>query len=541
MFVHVWHEPLLQDLSDVGASGKSHLDVVQWRTDLANQVWYARPPSWFPVTSQSSNYAVGAKDVYVAGHERRGAPAVPGRERDGHHGLRPDHHQPHVGRLLARRAGSVGEGQMASWRFAIGNLVSRAAGDLQAVAPAVEDTNLPLANLGSGYPDEQGGLEWRSDGTYDVDLDLNLLAASSERADAPTGWTDLLLYLAGTPGLPANPPDWGTYGGRTALRLFRPVFQDVDVMPGEELKITGALYRPSGATGATGIEVRILDLTTGYQYDASAPAWDADGQIEGQTTADTWLDFAVTVPADTSHTERRTYRVVVSPQAATYDSTSYVYISTKGGSGSPALFAEVDLVAFIGHNLPATAMVELQPQPSGTAIAIALAQPSCYAVATSAALVQTWRLSIEIPTALRPSAPRPIIGELWIGSVRTLLGKAPVLPISLNEGDPNQARIETLGGRIEVLGTGVPPRASMLLNFTFDTASYEQARDQVARLTRNGEEPLLLLTSDSFEGAGRIYHGRLGSTVAYSRISPDEEDALRSFGWAFEESPLPAT
>jgi hypothetical protein len=60
----------------------------------------------------------------------------------------------------------------------------------------------------------------------------------------------------------------------------------------------------------------------------------------------------------------------------------------------------------------------------------------------------------------------------------------------------------------------------------------------VARLTRNGEEALLLLTSDSFEGAGRLYHGRLGSTVAYSRISPGEADALRSFGWAFQESPL---
>lgn len=60
----------------------------------------------------------------------------------------------------------------------------------------------------------------------------------------------------------------------------------------------------------------------------------------------------------------------------------------------------------------------------------------------------------------------------------------------------------------------------------------------MARLTRNGEEALLLLTSDSFEGAGRLYHGRLGSTVAYSRISPGEADALRSFGWAFQESPL---
>jgi hypothetical protein len=37
-----------------------------------------------------------------------------------------------------------------------------------------------------------------------------------------------------------------------------------------------------------------------------------------------------------------------------------------------------------------------------------------------------------------------------------------------------------------------------------------------------------------------VYHGRLGSEVAYSRISPGEDDALRSFTWEFEESPLAA-
>lgn len=426
------------------------------------------------------------------------------------------------------------------WRFSIGHLVGRTPVDPVAVAPAVEDSEFPLANLGIGYPGERGGLQWRSDGTYDIDFDLNLLAATSERADAPTGWADLLNHLAGTPGLPANPPDWGTYAARTALRIFRPSFQDVDVMPGERTLISGSIYVPT-ASSATGIEVRVIDLTTGYQYDAGAVGWDADGLIEDQTTVDTWEDFSVTMAADTTHTERRRYRVVVSPVAGTFDATSYVYISANAGSGSPALVADVDLCAIVGHNLPEAATVELQPQPSGTAIVLVPEQPSMYSVATAAALVQTWRLSIDIPTALRPSTARPLLGEVWIGGVRTLLGKAPVLPISVNEGDPNQIRNETLGGRVEVLGTGVPNRASMLLNFTFDTASYEQARDQVARLTRNGEEPLLLLTSDSFEGAGKLYHGRLGTDVAYSRITPGDTDALRSFGWAFEESPLAAS
>ena len=98
------------------------------------------------------------------------------------------------------------------WRFGIGNLSARAPAAPVAVSPSVEDSILPLVNLADGFPDTEGGLAWRSDGTYDIDFDLNLLANSSSRADAPTGWADLLNFLAGTPGLPANPPDFASYG-----------------------------------------------------------------------------------------------------------------------------------------------------------------------------------------------------------------------------------------------------------------------------------------------------------------------------------------
>ena len=63
---------------------------------------------------------------------------------------------------------------------------------------------------------------------------------------------------------------------------------------------------------------------------------------------------------------------------------------------------------------------------------------------------------------------------------------------------------------------------------------------QVARLTRHGQEPMLLLPDASFEGAGRVYHGRLGDEVAYSRIAPGTTEAIRTFTWAFEESPFAA-
>ncbi len=415
------------------------------------------------------------------------------------------------------------------FQFSVGNLARRAPADPVAVAPAAEDTLLPLVNLANDFPDEQGGLTWRADGAYDIDFDLNLLAIVTARADAPTGWADLLLRLAGTPGLPANPPDWDDYGGRTTvLRVFWPSYQDVAVMPGEDLTLNIGLYRDSAAAGATGARVRVVDLFSGKGWDGAA--WTDGGVLATQIVTNTWLDVSEEITADTGRGERSIYRVTVEPVAASYDATSFVYFSLNGTNGSPALVAEADVMAIIGHNIPDDAVVALG------ATAMSPASPSFLATDASV-YTQTWRLSVDMPSG---NQHRPIIGEVWIGKVRSLLGKSPVLPFSIVEGDPNQQRLESQGGRVEVLGTGVPTRASMVLNFTFDQAAYVQARDEVARLTRNGEEPLLLLTSDTFEGAGRFYHGRLGSEVAYSRTTPGDADALRSFGWEFEESPMAA-
>jgi hypothetical protein len=429
---------------------------------------------------------------------------------------------------------------MASWKFSVGNLVSRAARYAVPVSPALEDADgLELSRLGNGYPDSEGALQWRSDGAYEIDFDLNELAEESDAADAPTGWRDLLLVLAGTPGLPANPATWGSFGGRTALRFFGPTFQDVWVMPGESRKITGSIYRPSTSAGSAGTEVRVVDLTTGRQWDAGGGSFDDDGKTAEQTTVDTWLDFAVTITADTAHTERRLYRVIVRPQAASYGATTFGYISKSGGSGSPAMFAEADAFAILGHHLPRGTTLTFVPQGGGTTITLPLVQPSCYVIAPGGTqLVQIWRLTIATPSALRLSSPRPILGEVWIGKARTLLGGSPVLPISVTEGDPNQVRVEGQRRRIEVLGEDAPLPAELMLQFTFTTTSYEQARDEVARLVRFGAEPLLLLPSDLFEGAGRLYHGRLGEEVTYQRISPGGSESVRSFAWPFTESPL---
>lgn len=428
---------------------------------------------------------------------------------------------------------------MGSWRYSIGNLVGRAIASPVPVAPATEDALLPLSKWGTGWPDDQGGFSWRADGAYAADFDLNLLADDSDRADAPTGWLDLLNVLGGTPGLPANPPDWGNYGARNpALRLFRPVVQEIDVMPGEDLQLEAGIHWPAAAVGATGVQIRVVDRSTGLGWSGLYGTWTEDGVVAEQTVADTWLVVSDTITADAGRAERTTYLVIIEPIAATYDATSYVYASANGAAGSPAIFAEVDACALVGHELPEDAVVTLAPQPAGTTLALTMAQPSCYVVGAAPQLLQTWRLSIQMPAG---NQPRPSIGEVWIGSARTMLVGSAVMPIQGNEGDPGQVSIETKRGRRQAIPDGAVPSGDLSLQFSARTdAAFRQMRNEIARLTRFGVDPLLLLPGEAFDGAGRVYHGRVEDRLRWSIVTRTTGDeSLRNFALAFREDPFP--
>jgi hypothetical protein len=429
---------------------------------------------------------------------------------------------------------------MASWRFSVGNLVSRAVAAPAEVSPALADSLLPLANLGSGYPDQEGGLQWRSDGTYAIDFDLNLLASSSDRADAPSGWLDLLNLLSGTPGLPANPPDWGAYGGRaTALRLYRPQVQEIDVMPGETLSLDVGIYRPSGAAGASGVQVRVIDRSTGKGWDTTYGTWLEDGLVAVQLATDTWEDGAYQIDPDPARTQRTTYLVILEPIAATYDATSYVYASANGAAGVPVLYAAVDTVALIGHDLPEDTTIALAPQPAGTSITLTPQQPSCYAVALVPQLVRTWRLAFLLPAGVQP---RPRMGEVWIGSVRTLLAGAPAMPVGGEESLPGTLTILTADTRREVIPSDkTHTSAELALQFQLggDT-EWRQLRDEVSRMTRAGADPLLLLPGEDWDGTGRVYHGRVEDRLAWQVITRTSEGSLRSVALPFHESPFPS-
>lgn len=410
-----------------------------------------------------------------------------------------------------------------SWDYSIGNLAQRSAYNPVAVSPAADDALLSLTRLANGYPDQEAGFTWRSDGTYAADVDINALADYSDRSDAPTGWRDFLLALAGTPGLGSFPPDWGTYASRTALRLYRPVFQEFPVMPGENWKCRMSIYIPAAST-ATGVQVEVIDTWSGLGWNGSA--WVDGGVLESQSVDDTWEEIDEIITADANREVRSTYRVVISPVAASYSATTYVYASSYSNEldGSPAMIGEADLVALIGHNIPDSATVTVGP------IALPISPVSCAATDT-ASYTQVWQLAIQMPAG---NQPRPKIGELWIGMNRVFL-RGPDPGISVKEGDPNQIRVEAAQGRLEILSDQrLPAEAISLKIRTFTEASFAQYKNEIQRGTRFGADPILLLPDAALEGSGRVIFGRIGQEISYSH----QDTTFKSFTVEFKESPL---
>jgi hypothetical protein len=409
-----------------------------------------------------------------------------------------------------------------SWSFSLGNLAQRAANAPAANAPSTSDTLLPLAHLATGYPDEEASFTYESDGTYSVAVDLNLLAHSSSRTDAPTAWRDLLLDYAGTPGLSANPPDIATYEARTALRAFRPVFQDVDVLPGENMTVSAGLYLHANST-ATGVQVRVVNCTTGLGWSGTNSAWEADGVVELMANTGSWDDFSEVIVADTNCADRATYRVIAEPVANSYDANTYVYVSGNS-SGYPALYGEVDFVALIGHNLPVGADVDF-----GNFAFSTINTPSAWVTSNSAEYVLEANLTMDIS-----SGPRPRIGELWVGKL-TLLTRGIDPEIEVTEGDVAQSRVQGATGRQEVLSEmRIPSSFHKMKVRTFTDAQYEQYRS-LFRSTKYGADPLVLVPPDEYVGT-RIIHARCGPVVAVK----SKEATWREFSLDLVESPFSA-
>lgn len=416
---------------------------------------------------------------------------------------------------------------MASWGYSVGNVMSRAPAALVPVSPAAEDATMPLSTIGNGYADTRSALAWRADGTYAADKDVSLLDRTSDLAHAPNGCSDLLLELAGTQALSEDPCDVGTYEGRTAYRLYRPEMWDVDVMPGEGVRLDCGLWLPA-ASAATAVRVRVVDLETGDGWEGgSTDDWELDGVVASHAAA-SWLDLAVVITPRAELTERTRYRVILEPVAATHGPTTYAYVS------DPALIPGIDLAAIVGHNLDVGATVT--PVGGGDAIAVTALQPSCYGLGAGPVYSRAWRWTL---TQSATYSPRPILSELWLGLYREMLAGGPALPFGPEERSHGLTLVGARGRR-QVIPDEARPTSEWSLPFRArSTAHADQIRDEIARLTRHGAEPLLVMPSSKVEG-GRVLHGRVGDGVAYQMISPSgADDFVVAFGLDFSESPFP--
>lgn len=410
-----------------------------------------------------------------------------------------------------------------AWRLAVGNLVSRAP-----AVPAVGGggsmlVEYPMTDIANGHPDDPVRWTWSAGGVYSASFDLNLLAQTSDKTDAPSGWRDLALTLMGTPGIGANPPEWGTFAARaTSLKFYGPVFQDVEIMPGETVTFTAGIYRPA-ASDATGVRVVVIDLGTGLHWDAADSEWNsgADG-VGAQATDDAWLDLDVDIT--NAGTERTTYRVVLSPDGGA-GATFYAYAS------DPSLVGEQDFVSLVGHNVPEGATATWS---DGTPITITVTAPTMWKTFTASSS-RTWDLTITVPASIRPFTPAPFIGELWAGRLVDMVA-CPGYPFDIIEGDIGQVRLEGGLGREDVFTEIERPLRAFKLRFkTTNASQYEDARDSFLRASRFGAEPIMLAPVDALEGAGTIWHGRVGPETTYARIGTSK----RTFEITMRESPYP--
>lgn len=414
---------------------------------------------------------------------------------------------------------------MANWKIALGNLISRAPA-FGVASGSTEDPVYPLADLGNGHPDDPSRWLFETDGGYAATFDLNLLAMESDRVDAPSGWADLTNRLNGTPGLPADPPVWGTFGTRpNTIKVFRPSYQDIDVMPGESVLFEAGLRVPiADGTSATAVKIVVIDLGNGKQWDGVLDAWNNSADPVAEASADAWTDVSETIVY--TGAVRTTLRVMIVPVAGTYDSTSYVWVS------DPGLTASQDFVALVGHNIPDNATVTWS---DGTNTRVIVpARPSVYATGT-ASIERNWTLTITVPTNTAAFTSAPYIGELWAGRLIDLTA-CPGYPFDIKEEDLGQVRLEGGLGRESVFTEMEYPNRSFKLRFkTTNDAQYEDARDTLLRASRYGADPIILAPVDALEGAGTIWHGRIGQDVTFSRTTLTK----RTFDVDLRESPFP--
>jgi len=430
---------------------------------------------------------------------------------------------------------------MGNWQVAVGNGVFRSA-----VAPVTfgipqEDPLYPLSNFGLGQPDTAA--RWEripAPAIYAAVIDLNMLAASSPRADAPLGWADFLNAAAGTPGLPANPPVIGSFATRSnVLQFFRPVFQDVPVMPGETVTVSAGIFRPSAGTSVA-VKLRVLDLSTGKSWDGNANAWSINDRfVENQAVVDVWKDFTETIPADPARLVRGNYRVLLEQDSPPHGATTFCYASNGTAlltNGLPAIYPDVDFAAIIGHNIASGSVVTLGPHLGGPVILTfsPIVFPSMFDTVVTASQIQQWRLTITMPQASADFRERPFIGELWLGTIADMAW-CPRFPFDLSPVDSGQVRALGGYGRQSVFSDATRDRHRLKMNFEADEAGYLQARDFLEGATRHGADPLLIMPVDTLEGATAIYHARLNNEVLYSRIN----NQRRRYSLVAEEDPFP--
>jgi hypothetical protein len=382
------------------------------------------------------------------------------------------------------------------------------------------DAQFPITNIVDGFPSKPARWAANAGGegfTYDARLLLNGDFETAFAGGVPgTGWTAQAGVTA------TRETGAGLFhGGAAALRVSGAgggaVYYDITCSPGDRLQIIG--WARKVAAGNNDAQIQIQNLST-LSWLTAGGAWQVAGasiiSIAGTTYTSVTLAFTVESFAACQQT----------------DVVLRVYFMTGGGGGTAtdalyddvAVVPGVDVVGVFGAGVtltvptnaignamswPAGLPIDIRTSPDNSVFSLLTSltpkSPSFYKVFTLT-YANYWKLSwaTAIPIPARTTSVFAFLGEVVFGQTISLSrGINSAVKVSASEPHLDAA---TRTGEVRSTLLTTAPRHELEVQFTYTSqADYEEARDQIWRLSRHGAYPFVFIHDD--QDADIVSHG----------------------------------
>lgn len=411
------------------------------------------------------------------------------------------------------------------------------------------DTQYTIANVWDGFPSKPArwaanagaeGLTWDarlvSNGDFETAFVGGLPAAT-----ASSGWGK----TAGAT-LTRNTTDPRTGAGALQVAGIPGEYAYIDVYcsPGDKLQVVVAARK--NTVGGSNARLEVQNLATG-KWLTSGAAWQV-AETSVVTTASNAYNVA-TVP----------FQVESYALCQTLDVVLRFYLFA-GGSTTDNLYDDFQVLPgidvcsihaagvtytlaglLVAGSLNTATTIELRTGTDGvtyaTVVATMTARLQSFYSLFTITYAPFWKLSLGSAQPIPFAATNLFVylGEVVFGQTLTLSSKAPA-PLGVSHQDPQQESDSAYGeSRSTILTAG--PRRNLTLNFFYGgEAVYQEAKNQVFRLTRNGAYAMVVIVDDTNVDLA-LFGSVAGDTFDVTR--KDGSGGIYTAAMHFNESPMP--